>query len=113
MDQTGTCSPLLIHLTLVACGKSQDSAYLASVSYAGRYSANNNIQHLWSPMSKELCSIILLSLLEGEEKEPCKQNDLPEAERKQKEAKVGSYLFKWPWQKMQERKNDSYPLCID
>ena len=65
---------------------------LGIVSYAARYSAYNNIEHLWSPMSKKLCSAILPSILEGEEKEPCKQNDLSEAQRKQKEAKVGSYL---------------------
>ena len=32
---------------------------LAILSYAVKYSAYNNIEHLWSPMSKYLCSVIL------------------------------------------------------
>ena len=58
---------------------------LAILSYAAKYSAYNNIEHLWSPMSRHLCSVILPSILEGDEKEPYKQTDIPETERKEKE----------------------------
>ena len=36
-------------------------------------------------MSKHLCSVILPSILEGDEKEPYKQTVIPETERKDKE----------------------------
>ena len=44
------------------------------VSYAARYSAYNNIEHLWSPLSKRLSSVILPSILEGDSEEPNKQD---------------------------------------
>ena len=38
---------------------------LGIISYAAKYSAFNNIEHLWSPMSKKLSSVILRSVLDG------------------------------------------------
>ena len=61
---------------------------LCIVSYAAKYSAYNNIEHLWSPISKKLCSVVLPSILEGDEKEPCKMSHLTPEERKEKEMKV-------------------------
>ena len=66
---------------------------LAVVSYAAKYSAYNNIEHLWSPMSKKLCSVVIPSILEGDEQEPHKQRELSDAERKQKEAMVSKNIF--------------------
>ena len=60
---------------------------LGLVSYAARYSAYNDIEHLWSPLSKHLSSVILPSVLEEDEVEPNKQN-LEAKERSEKEAKL-------------------------
>ena len=57
------------------------------VSYAARYSAYNNIEHLWSPLSKSLSSVILPSILEGDSEEPNKQS-LEIEERREKESQV-------------------------
>ena len=46
---------------------------LGIVSYAARYSAYNNIEHTWAPMSKKLTSVILPCILEGDECELHKQ----------------------------------------
>ena len=46
---------------------------LGFISYAAKYSAYNNIEHLWSPLSKALSGVILPSVLEGENEIPCKQ----------------------------------------
>ena len=43
---------------------------LGIVSYCAKFSAYNNIEHLWSPMSKCLSSVILPSILDGDETEP-------------------------------------------
>ena len=61
---------------------------LGIVSYSARYSAYNNIEHLWSPMSKKLNSVLLPSKLEGEDQPPCKQSQLTAEEKEEKEAKV-------------------------
>ena len=61
---------------------------LGIVSYAAKYSAYNNIEHAWSPMSRRLYSVVLPSVLEGEEEPPCKQADLTNNERVAKEAQV-------------------------
>ena len=61
---------------------------LGVVSYSARYSAYNNIEHLWSPMSKKLNSVVLPSVLEGESEPPCKQTGLTPDERRGKEALV-------------------------
>lgn len=61
---------------------------LGLVSYAARWSAYNNIEHLWSPMSKKLASVILPSVLEGDLTSPIQNNDLTDEERRQKEASL-------------------------
>ena len=61
---------------------------LGVVSYAAKYSAYNEIEHLWNPMSKLLTSVLLPSVLEGEERVPYKQTDTPVEERRLKEALV-------------------------
>lgn len=61
---------------------------LGIVSYSAKFSAYNNIEHLWSPMSRKLASVILPSVLEGDDEPPCKQSHLSESERKEKEAMV-------------------------
>ena len=60
---------------------------LGVVSYAARYSAYNNVEHLWSPLSKSLSSVILPSILEGDSEEPNKQA-LEIEERREKESQV-------------------------
>lgn len=59
---------------------------LGLVSYAARWSAYNNIEHLWSPMSKKLASVILPSVLEGDLTSPAQNGSLTDEERKHKEA---------------------------
>ena len=61
---------------------------LGIVSYAAKYSAYNQIEHLWSPMSKKLSSVILPSVLEGDNVAPCLRKELETEERRLKEAKV-------------------------
>ena len=63
---------------------------LGIVSYAAQWSAYNNIEHLWSPMSKKLAYIILPSVLENQDVPPCQQNNLTVGKRKQKEAQIFS-----------------------
>ena len=58
------------------------------MSYAANYSAYNDIEHLLSPMSKKLSSVILPSILEGDDKEPIKQTDLTNEEGQKKEMQV-------------------------
>ena len=55
------------------------------VSYAAKYSAYYQIEHLWSPMSKKLSSVILPSILEGEDNPPYLQPELQQDELKLKE----------------------------
>ena len=55
---------------------------LGIVSYAAKYSAYNEIEHLWSPMSKKLSSVILSSVLEGDDVAPCLQKELETEERR-------------------------------
>ena len=57
------------------------------VSFAARYSACNDIEHLWSPLSKHLSSAILPSVLEEDLVEPNKQG-IEVDEKRKKEAKV-------------------------
>jgi hypothetical protein len=61
---------------------------LGVVSYAAKYSAYNQIEHLWSPMSKKLSSVILPSILEGENSPPYLQKGLQPDEVRLKEAAV-------------------------
>ena len=56
------------------------------ISYAASWSAYNNIEHLWSPASRRLCSVIVPSILEGDDKPICKMADIDTEERRQKEA---------------------------
>ena len=60
---------------------------LGVVSYAARHSAYNHVEHLWSPLSKSLSSVILPSILEGDSEEPNKQA-LEIEERREKESRV-------------------------
>ena len=60
---------------------------LGLVSYAARYSAYNDIEHLWSPLSKHLSSVILPSVLEEDLVEPNKQG-IEVDEKRKKETKV-------------------------
>ena len=59
---------------------------LGIISYAASWSAYNNIEHLWSPVSRSLCSVILPSILDGDDKAPCKMTGIDAEERRQKEA---------------------------
>ena len=52
---------------------------LGIISYAASWSVYNNNQHLWSSVSKRLCSVILRSILEGDDKPPCKITDIDTA----------------------------------
>ena len=61
---------------------------LGILSYAAKYSAYNNIEHTWCPMSRRLSSEVLPFVLEGEEEPSCKQADLTNDERVAKEAQV-------------------------
>ena len=54
---------------------------LGVVRYAAKYSAYNNIEHLWSPLSKSLSLVLLPSILEGDSGEPNKQGLEPEKGR--------------------------------
>ena len=60
---------------------------LEIVSYAARFSAYNNIEHTWAPMSKKLTSVILPSVLPGGKAEPYKL-DISCNEIQQKEAEL-------------------------
>ena len=66
---------------------------LGIVSYAAKWSAYNNIEHLWSLMSRMLANVILPSVLEGEEKPPYKQTNLTQEEIRRKEALVYCFIF--------------------
>ena len=66
---------------------------LGIVSYAAKWSAYNNIEHLWSPMSKKLANVILPSVLPGDLKPPYQQTHLSAKEIKSKEAKV---FYRYP-----------------
>ena len=66
---------------------------LGIVSYAAKYSAYNNIEHLWSPMSRKLSSVVLPSVLEGDDLPPYKQTDLSKQEIVEKEAEVCNFFI--------------------
>ena len=66
---------------------------LGIVSYAAQWSAYNNIEHLWSPMSKKLASAFLPSVLENQDVPPCQQNNLAVGKSKQKEAQIFSTVM--------------------
>ena len=68
---------------------------LGIVSYCAKFSAYNNIEHLWSPMSKCLSSVILPSILDGDETEPHKQRDLSPDEIREKEANIFDQAKHW------------------
>jgi len=58
------------------------------MSYAAQWSAYNNIEHLWSPMSKKLANAVLPQILEEEQTPPCQQRDLSKKEMAEKEARL-------------------------
>ena len=64
--------------------KDSGSDILGVLNYAAKYSAYNNIQHLWAPLSKKP-SVILPSVLEEDDEEPCQQSGLSPSEVYQKE----------------------------
>ena len=57
---------------------------LGLVSYASRFSAYNDIEHLWSPLSKHLSSVISPSVLEEDLVEPNKQGIEVDEKRKKR-----------------------------
>ena len=61
---------------------------LGFVSYAAKWSAYNNIEHLWSLTSRHLANVILKAMLELEDKPPCHQSGLSREELQEKEAEV-------------------------
>ena len=61
---------------------------LGVVSYAAKYSVYNNNEHRWNPMSRKLSSVILSSVLEGEDVPPGKQTGISAEERTAKEVQV-------------------------
>jgi len=67
---------------------------LGIVSYAARFSAYNNIEHLWSPLSKRLCSVVLPSILHGDDREPYKISGLTKEEKELKEKLVCVRIIK-------------------
>ena len=62
--------------------------FLLLQSHAARYSAYNNIEHLWSPVSKRLTSAILPAILDGDNTAPCHFQKARKEERKDKEIKL-------------------------
>ena len=72
--------------SLYLCRLWRDSGLdiLGVVSYAAKYLAYYQIEHLWSPMSRKLSSVILPSVLEGEDSPPYLQSDLSKDELKLK-----------------------------
>ena len=60
---------------------------LGIVSYAAKYFAYDDVENTWSPISRRISSVVLPSVLEGEEEPPCKQADLTN-ERAAKKAQV-------------------------
>ena len=76
--------------SLYLCRLWRDSGLdiLGVVSYAAKYLAYYQIEHLWSPMSRKLSSVILPSVLEGEDSPPYLQSDLSKDELKLKEAAI-------------------------
>ena len=65
-----------------------DLDYLAVVNLAAGHSAENEIEHCWSPLSKNLASVTFPACLPREDKPPCFQSGLTQEEVKQKEAIV-------------------------
>ena len=84
---TGVYDRVSTLFTFAGCG---DSGFdiLGIVSYAAKYSAYKQIEQLWSPTSKKLSSVILPSVLEGDDVAPCLQKELETEECCLKEAKV-------------------------
>ena len=67
---------------------------LVILSYAAKWSAYNNVEHLWSPMSRYLANVILRAILEQDDKPPCQQSGLSSEELREKEAKVFDQAMK-------------------
>ena len=61
---------------------------LGIVSYAAQWSAYNNIEHLWSPISKRLANVVLPYVLDDDQSHPCQQKELSTEELKVKEAQL-------------------------
>ena len=53
-----------------------DLDYLAVVNLAAGHSAENEIEHCWSPLSKNVASVMLPACLPREDKPPCFQSGL-------------------------------------
>ena len=61
---------------------------LCVTSFAAQFSAYNPIEHLWSPMSKKLASVMFSAIAEGDTKPPCSISGITPEERVKKEAEV-------------------------
>ena len=59
--------------------------FLLLQSHAARYSAYNNIEHLWSPVSKRFTSAILPAILNGDNTAPCHFEKARKEERKDRD----------------------------
>ena len=57
-------------------------------TYASRYSAFNCIEHLWSPLSRNLAGVVFPNTLQGESKPPIHQGDLTKDQCKEKEKQI-------------------------
>ncbi|XP_071842085.1 uncharacterized protein [Apostichopus japonicus] len=61
---------------------------LCCTTYAPGQSAFNPIEHAWAPLSRKLSGVTLSATLEGDDKPPCKQTDISEDLKQQKEKKI-------------------------
>ena len=61
---------------------------LCITSFSARFSAYNRIEHLWSPMSKRLASVIFSAKAEGDTKPPSSLSRITAEEKTKKEAEV-------------------------
>ena len=60
---------------------------LVVCSFAAKWSAYNNIEHLWSPQSRLLTGVVLPAIAQGDDRPPS-QMRLSDEERKEKEAVI-------------------------
>ena len=81
-------SSVLNQLFLYRLFKKLDLDLLAVFTYAARYSAFNPIEHLWSPLSKQLSGVIFDPVVPGENKSPINQSNLTKEQLVQKESIV-------------------------
>ena len=90
VDNGPDCNLLNIVNEIYFCRLWRDSSLdiLGIMSYTAKYFVYNNEEQTWSPMSRQLSSVVLPSVLEGEEEAPCKQADLTNSEGVAKKAQV-------------------------